>query len=138
MDSDTRWKLRFINFEKSYLVYKRRLDAYMLNQNGEAEQMSLVQSFEMVQELSWKVLKDYLEEEGYRDISGSKHTFRQAFSSNLIDNTSDTDIWIKSIYIRNLSSHTYNDDSLKEALIFLSGDFEIILTKLYNKLKKEM
>ncbi|MDQ6954399.1 MAG: nucleotidyltransferase substrate binding protein, partial [Mariprofundaceae bacterium] len=64
MNNDIRWKQRFQNFEKTYHVFQRRIDEYENNQKTEAYQMALIQAFEILIELSWKTLKDYLENEG--------------------------------------------------------------------------
>lgn len=59
-----RWQQRFQNFDKAYLVFRRRLNDYRTDSNSEAYQMALIQGFEILLELSWKTLKDYLLNEG--------------------------------------------------------------------------
>lgn len=68
----------------------------------------MIKAFEFTYELAWTTLKDYLIEMGYTELMGSKDTFRQAFQLGLI---SDGDIWMEMVKSRNLTSHTYNQDT---------------------------
>jgi nucleotidyltransferase substrate binding protein (TIGR01987 family) len=74
----------------------------------------LIQNFEFTYELAWKTMKDYLEYMGINGIIGSKGTFREAFKAELILNGQT---WIDMINDRNLSAHTYYDDTIKNKLI---------------------
>ncbi len=135
MNNDIRWRQRFQNFERAFTVFQRRVDE--CNQfNEEVYQMALIQAFEVVQELSWKVLKDYLENEGYDKVSNSRQVFRTAFQEELI--TEDAEIWMNSIKNRNLTSHTYDEDTADEILKFILNDFYPVVRNLYHKLKKEI
>ena len=61
-EKDTRWKQRFQNYEKSFLLLKRTLE---IENPSEAEKGGLIQFYEMAFELAWKLLKDYLYELGF-------------------------------------------------------------------------
>jgi nucleotidyltransferase substrate binding protein (TIGR01987 family) len=56
-------------------------------------------------ELAWKVLKDYLEEEGFCAVS-PRETIKQAFQAGLI---ADGRIWMEALQDRNLTVHTYEE-----------------------------
>lgn len=72
---EIRWKQRFENFNKSYTL----LDRYSKREDlSELEQAGLIQFFEMTFELAWKVLKDYLESEGYI-VKSPRETIKQDF-----------------------------------------------------------
>lgn len=135
MNNEKRWKQRFQNLDNAYAVFQRRLNGYNKNSESEAERMALVQAFEIIQELSWKTLKDYLENEGYDDVKNSKQTIRRAFQDEII---SDAETWMKSIEIRNVTSHTYNYDTMKEVLDFIVDEYSPSLTNLYTRLKTEL
>ncbi|MBD3265082.1 nucleotidyltransferase, partial [bacterium] len=60
-----RWKQRFQNFTKAMEAFQRQIDEYRQDSDNEAFQMALVQGYEIIVELSWKVMKDYLQYEGY-------------------------------------------------------------------------
>jgi nucleotidyltransferase substrate binding protein (TIGR01987 family) len=72
---------------------------------SEAERAGLIQFFEISFELSWKVLKDYLEEEGFT-ISSPRDAIKQAFQAGFIENGH---VWIEALKDRNLTVHTYEE-----------------------------
>ena len=71
-NENIRWKQRFQNFEKAFTIFKDRCSDVKEHPKGakyyDAFQMSLVQACEILIEVSWKVLKDYLENEGYTEV----------------------------------------------------------------------
>lgn len=103
--TDIRWKQRFNNYRRALSNLQRAVDLAQQRPLSELEQQGLIQSFEFTHELAWNVLKDYLEEEGFNDIIGSKSATRKAFERGLIQ---DGQIWMDMIRDRNLSSHSYN------------------------------
>ena len=139
MNNDLRWKQRFQNFEKSLNVFQRRVDECVANPKGseyyEAFHMALIQSFEILIELSWKTLKDYLENEGYDDVQNGKKTIRQAFRDEIIR---DGETWMEALEKRNLTSHTYQDEILEEMTAFIIEDFTPLVWDLYHQLKIEI
>jgi nucleotidyltransferase substrate binding protein (TIGR01987 family) len=134
MYTTIRWQQRFQNFEKAYIVFQRRIKAYNDDSQNEANQMSLIQAFEVVVELSWKTLKDYLANEE-TEVNSPKQTIRQAFQFKIIDNGED---WMEALTQRNLTAHTYNDETFNKVLNFIDKKFTIILNQLYTDLKKEI
>jgi nucleotidyltransferase substrate binding protein (TIGR01987 family) len=78
--------------------------AYVADKNNNANRLALVQSFEIVTELGWKVLKDYLTQNGI-NVFLPKPVIKEAFANNIIKNGQ---IWIDMINDRNSSSHEYN------------------------------
>ena len=110
-EPDIRWKQRFGNYKKALAVLRRGLLLKNERELSELERGGLIQSFEFTQELSWKVLKDYLEYQGFTGIIGSRDAYRNAFNRGLISNG---DVWMDMLKARKLSSHTYDEnDSLK-------------------------
>lgn len=127
---DTRWRQRFENFERSFKL----LEKYS-NQDikSELERAGIIQFFEMTFELSWKVLKDYLESQGY-DVKSPRETIKQAFQIGLIE---EGHPWMDALSKRNLTTHTY-DEAL--AIKFVGEIIEVyvpIFKSLYVKLSKE-
>lgn len=102
---DVRWKLRLQNFKRAFIQLEKAVKTPDLN---ELERQGLIKAFEFTYELAWTTLKDYLIEMGYTELMGSKDTFRQAFQLGLI---SDGEIWMEMVKSRNLTSHTYNQDT---------------------------
>lgn len=134
---DIRWKQRFENFQHALLTLK---DAIVLSKQRELsllEKQGLIQSFEFVHELSWKVLKDFLETQGQTDIMGSKDTVRKAFNLGLIENG---DVWIDMINSRNITSHTYNletADNISDKIISIYFNEFLKLEQKLTKLQNE-
>lgn len=133
MNNVLRWKQRFSNFQNAYVMFQRRIDEFEQNPAGEAYQMSLVQAFKIIIELSWKTLKDYLENQGYDTVKNGKQTIRQAFQDEIIH---EAEIWMSALEIRNETSHTYNPAVLKKVLEFVSKDFYSVLKDLNFQLQK--
>ena len=127
---EIRWKQRFENFEKAYLVLKENVDHPI---KTDLERAGLIQLFEMTFKLSWKVLKDYLEAEGY-SVRSPRETLKQAFQMGLIG---EGHIWIDALSDRNLTTHTY-DETLAEKLVKdIRENYFPAIEKMYDKLSKE-
>ena len=134
-----RWKQRFQNFQKALTVFKDRCSEVKDHPKGskyhDAFQMALVQAFEILIELSWKVLKDYLENEGYTEVQTGKRAFRQAFQDRIIENG---EIWLKALEIRNSTSHIYDVSILEELNVFVVESFLPEVEKLNDTLRVEL
>ena len=128
---DIRWKQRFQNFEKSY----RLLEKYINKENkNELEKAGVIQFFEMTFELSWKLLKDYLENIGYK-VNSPRETIKQSYQIEIID---QGHVWMNALLDRNLTTHTYNDEIAEKMLKDISEQYFPQLKNLYEKLKKEI
>jgi nucleotidyltransferase substrate binding protein (TIGR01987 family) len=110
---DIRWKQRFQNYSKALQALRGAVALAGQRPLSDLEKQGLIQGFEFTHELAWNVLKDYLEEQGYIGIIGSKNASREAFKNALIE---DGQTWMDMIKARNLSSHTYNTE-LAEAIV---------------------
>ena len=127
---DIRWKQRFENFERSYSTFKRILKIELPN---EAEKMGLVQAFEIVFELSWKTLKDYLTEQGYNEKS-PRGVLKMAFQNEII---ADGHVWLEALESRNETTHTY-DDKIATALdLKIREIYAPAINELHSFLAKE-
>ena len=107
MTEDIRWKQRFGNYRKALETLSEAASLAVQRPLTKLEQQGLIQGFEFTHELAWNVLKDYLKEQGFVGIIGSKNATRQAFKDALI---ADGEVWMDMIKARNLPSHTYNTD----------------------------
>ena len=104
-NQDTRWLQRFSNYQKALLTLFEAADLAATRALSNLEQRGLIQGFEFTHELAWNVLKDYLEEQGFVGIIGSKNATREAFKNALI---ADGEVWMDMIKARNMTSHTYS------------------------------
>jgi nucleotidyltransferase substrate binding protein (TIGR01987 family) len=106
---DIRWKQRFHNFQNSLLLLEsavktdKKLD--ILQQAG------VIHFFEMCFELSWNLLKDYLEYIGYKDINSPRSAIKEAFAAGLI---TDGHAWMELLKDRNMTSHIYNEETSQQ------------------------
>jgi len=130
-DKDIRWKQRFQNYEKSFLLLKRTLK---IENPSEAEKGGLIQFYEMAFELAWKMIKDYLQEQGFT-VNSPREAIKQAFQSNIIDNGHE---WIGALEDRNLSTHTYDESTAEKAVSSIREFYYPLLKALYTRLKKEI
>lgn len=124
-NTDIRWKQRFQNFEKAFLKLKEAIEVATPN---ELERNGLMQRFEFTLDLSWKVMKDYLEEKGFSFKPSPKDTFRQAQESGLIDYAQEL---IDGLDIRNELSHDYSGKKFNKSESELRESVFPALEKLY-------
>jgi nucleotidyltransferase substrate binding protein (TIGR01987 family) len=122
-NQDIRWKQRFKNFENALRQLKNAKEIKIERDFSELELQGAVQAFEVTQELSWKVLKDFLEYQGKTDLFGSKTVVKEAFNVGLIK---DGEIWFEMIRCRNTTSHIYDEFEILQIL-------DIIFNKFINE-----
>lgn len=101
-DQDIHWQQRFLHFEKAFLLLQ---DAVSIEKPSIVERAGLIQFFERSFDLSWKLLKDFLEAEGFTPAS-PKAIITHALESNLISESHD---WLDAIEGRRLTMDTYNE-----------------------------
>ena len=95
---------RIENFNKAFDLYQEVRNEYKKDKNNNTFRLALAQGFEIVCELSWKVLKDYLYENGIK-VQFPKEAIKEAFNKEVISNGQ---VWIDMIEDRNSTSHEYN------------------------------
>ena len=117
---DIRWIQRFQNFTKALQTLRGAESLSRQRGLTELEQQGLIQGFEFTHELAWNVLKDYLEEQGFVGIIGSKNATREAFRNGLLG---DGEVWMAMIKARNETSHTYNLALAEEIARKILGQF---------------
>ena len=102
MEQDIRWLQRYDSYCKAckrvLLVTESERKPHELT---ELEMEGLVQRFEYTFELAWKVLQDFLEYKGYKDITGPNPVLQKSFEDGLI---SDHDAWRRMSKARNITS----------------------------------
>lgn len=106
-DLDIRWQQRFNHFEKAFLLLR---DAVAIENPSVVERAGLIQFFEMAFELAWKLLKDFEEAEGFV-VRSPREAIKRAFEAGMIGEGHD---WIDALEDRNLTTHTYNEETALE------------------------
>ena len=137
MKDDVRWKQRFDNFQKALQTVVDAVELAKQRDLSKLEQQGLIQGFEFTHEFAWNVLKDYLEEQGFVQIIGSKNATRLAFKNGLI---SDGAAWMDMIKARNLSSHTYNIETAESIVADILGRFYlafVAMQETFNELTQK-
>jgi nucleotidyltransferase substrate binding protein (TIGR01987 family) len=127
---EIRWRQRFDNFENAYELLEEYIGIASLN---ELERAGIIQFFEMAFELAWKVMKDYLEAEGFQ-IKSPKEAIKQAFQTELIE---DGQVWIDALEDRNLTVHTYDEATAIEIAERIKVNYFPALRQFYEKLKEK-
>lgn len=130
-DQDIRWQQRFGQFEKAFLLLQ---DTIAIEKPSVAERGGLIQFFEMAFELSWKLLKDFEQAEGFQ-VKSPRDAIKQAFQSNLVSAGHD---WMDALEDRNLTSHTYNEETALEIERKIRTKYFPILQQLYLTIQGRM
>lgn len=128
---ETRWRQRFVNFEKAYKLLEDNIDRDI---DTDLERAGIIQFFEIAFELSWELMKDYLEAQEIV-VKSPRETIKQAFQIDLIENGH---IWIDALSDRNLTVHTYDEVVAKQMVKDIKSLYFPEIEKLYSKLSKEL
>ncbi len=106
----------------------RLKEAVEMKNLNELERNGLIQRFEFTLDLSWKVMKDFLEEKGFVFKPSPKDTLRLAQKSGYI---SYAVFCLKEKNIRNEVSHDYSGKKFERSAIYLRKETFPALEKLY-------
>ena len=126
---DIRWQQRFANYKKAFARLKKFIDKGSLS---ELESQGLIKAFEYTFELAWNTLKDFLEFSGQTDIYGSRDAIRKAFELGLIH---DGEAWMDMLQSRNLTSHTYNEETAQQICKVVTQTYFTLFEQLVMKME---
>lgn len=127
-DEDIRWQQRFMNYKKAFSLLEETM---RIDSPSDAERAGLIQFFEMSFELAWKLLKDFLESEGFV-VKSPKDAIKQAFQSGIIV---DGHTWMNALHDRNLTVHTYDENTAIEVVKQIREKYFPLLEKLFHDFK---
>ena len=127
---DIRWKQRFLNFEKAFLLLKSVQNNF--EKMTDLEKEGVIQRFEFTHELAWNVMKDYLTYEGIQNLVGSRSATREAFRTGILKNG---EVWMQMIESRNETVHTYSNQILNEQFYKISKEYLPEIENFYNTMK---
>ena len=121
---------RFENFKNAFARLSEGVKLSEEKELSDLEKEGIIQRFEFTFELSWKLLKDYLEEEGVilKKLT-PRSIIREAFKAQIIE---DGDLWMKMVDARNESSHLYDKEKFEKIFKEIGENFFPELEKLYN------
>ncbi|MBF0419120.1 MAG: nucleotidyltransferase substrate binding protein [Magnetococcales bacterium] len=113
MKKDIRWKQRFDNFDRAFVLLREVQDRGF-DTLSQLEKEGAIQRFKFAFELAWKTLKDYMEDQGILiDPVTPRNVIKAAFAAKLLD---DAQVWLEIMQHRNLLSHNYDFKTFDEAL----------------------
>jgi len=95
----------------------------------------VIQRFEFTFELSWKLMKMFLEYTGITEIKSPRSTIKEAFTYGLIE---DGEKWIDMMVDRNKTSHLYDEEEAKLIYEKIKSSYSHLLSNLYDILEKEI
>ncbi len=133
MKNDIRWIQRFDSYTKALSDLREAVELSEERELSKLEEQGMIKAFEFTQELSWKCMKDFLEERGNNEIYGSKDAVRAAFLLGIIENGQ---IWMDMIKSRNNSAHIYNRTTAKELFHLIVEQYFFEFEKLYDTLSE--
>lgn len=96
---------------KQFKKALKRLKDALDQEPNEFIRDSAIQRFEFTFDLSWKLIKTYLEEEKGLLCRSPKACFREAYKQELLEHD---EFWLEMTDIRNQTAHTYNEKLAKE------------------------
>jgi nucleotidyltransferase substrate binding protein (TIGR01987 family) len=133
--TDVRWKQRFQNFDRAFVLLRSALENGAGGLNP-LEKEGVIQRFEYSFELAWKTIKDYLEDSGtVFAIIAPRQVLKGAFAAKLM---TDGQVWIDMLDHRNLLSHTYNFASFEAAVGAIEARYLPAMATLHAWLLNEV
>jgi nucleotidyltransferase substrate binding protein (TIGR01987 family) len=121
------WRLIFDDYKN--LV--ARLEEVLKQPKSDLLRDSAIKRFELTYELSWKLLKTFLRDQGYL-CNSPKSCLMKAFEFGLIE---DDSLWLMMMDDRNSSVHTYSEDFANALYGRLNGYLKLF-SQLENEVKK--
>jgi nucleotidyltransferase substrate binding protein (TIGR01987 family) len=93
-NNDIRWKQRFANFQRAFLLLRQAIESDIENLN-QLKKEGIIQRFEYTFELAWKVLKDKMENDGIMlDKISPKAIIKQAYQAKYIH---EPESWLRMV-----------------------------------------
>ena len=136
MTDDIRWKQRFQNFDRAFVLLRSAVEENEISKMSDLEQEGTIQRFEYTYELAWKTLKDYLIDSGVTlsEIT-ARNVIKEAFAANII---TDGQVFIDMMLSRNLLSHCYDFNKFREVLNKVRENYLPALSDLHEFLLERM
>ena len=132
--SDVLWLQRLNNFRKALARLNDAVETAQARALSELEKQGVIQAFEYTYELGWKLLQDYLRWQGFEHLTGSRDVTREAFSAGLI---TQGETWMRMLQDRNLTSHSYNEETANAILANIQSHYHGLLNELEKTMSLE-
>lgn len=125
-----RLEKQYNDFERAY----ENLRTGAKEAKTELEIDGVIKRFELCYEISWKLIKTYLEYQGII-CKTPRICFKEAFNNDLINNV---DTWLKMIDDRNLLVHTYTFEQSRKIFEHINEEFLNAFKNLKDTVKKRL
>jgi len=96
---------------------------------------AVIQRFEFTYELSWKLMKTYLEFIGNVEGGNPRSAIQQSFREGIITNG---ELWIQMLQDRNLTSHTYDETTALMIYKHIKNDYLGLFEKFLDNMKNRI
>ncbi len=83
----------------------------------------VIKDFEMTYELSWKVLKKRLRQDGH-DTLGAKDVYTKAYQLGYLKSQ---DVWLSMIESRNQTAHVYDENDAKKIIDLIRKIYMVLV-----------
>lgn len=115
------WQQAFQYFESAVSKLQDAADYVAQTKASELELEGFIKRFEFTWELAWKLLKDYMYEEGLAvDAVSPRQVVRAAFASGII---TDAEVYFDMLEARNEMSHAYSVVRFERVLASITSSF---------------
>ena len=114
------------NFLKAVQRLTEALEEYR-TRPSELARDGIIQRFEFTFELSWKALKEHMEDLGASGLQFPKQVLKEAYRGGLISNEK---VWLSMLDARNMTSHIYNSDQAAKILAAIRDEYTAELLSL--------
>ena len=131
MNTDIRWKQRFVNFTKALKSLKNGVES---NPTSDLELEGVIKRFEFTWELAWQTLQDVLVKRGITTIKGPNPVVQEAGNLQIITNLVE---WDNMRRDRNRASHTYDAVMVNGIVNKIKSDYLDLFLDLEKTLNNE-
>jgi nucleotidyltransferase substrate-binding family protein len=94
---------------------------------------SIIQRFEFVTELSWKLMKKYLDENLVLEVYSPRSVIKESYKQDLIENG---ELWLDILEDRNLTSHTYDENTANRIKDNIVNKYVLEFEKFIKRIKE--
>lgn len=94
---------------------------------------SIIQRFEFVTELSWKLMKKYLDENLVLEVYSPRSVIKESYKQDLIENG---ELWLDILEDRNLTLHTYDENTANRIKDNIVNKYVLEFEKFIKRIKE--
>ena len=123
---------KVIQFQMAYDKLKEAVILY----NDEKKEIyidAMIQRFEFCTELSWKLMKKYLDDNLVIEHTSPRSVVKEAYKQGLIE---DGEIWLDILEDRNLTSHTYDEITANKIRDNIINNYLNVFESFLKKIKE--